>query len=501
MLNNAKALVVVLALALLTFHLCKPIAVQFMREETFARRRNVWVALTTVAFLSPNFWIWAIFALVLLFWAGRRDRNPLAVYCIAMFAVPHVSFYIPAPLVNQLFELTPARILSLAVVVPALVRERSEASARPGFTRTDAVLLAFVVLQIALLVPYETVTNTMRRSLLLVIDSLIVLYAFSRLAGREHLQDTVACFWLAVVVMAPMALFESVRGWLLYTGIGTYWGDPNTLAWLFRAGSLRAQVAAGHSINFGYHVAMALTLYLFLRTRRAVHPVVDAALLTTMAGAIIVSYSRGAWVTAAIGVVVYLVLRPDAARHAASALAAVGAFVVVLFVTPLRQKVIDRLPFIGTAEQETIEYRERLSETSWAIVDQNPWFGDPFATLKMEALRQGQGIIDIVNGYLFTALFTGYVGLALLCSLFVLATLAGYRALRVFSKASDADGRATAAVLVACMVATAAYIATAGHGTTTFILCGLLSSAGLAALRPRTAPQAAASRTLRAVSA
>ena len=64
--------------------------------------------------------------------------------------------------------------------------------------------------------------------------------------------------------MAPMALFESTRGWLLYTGIGALWGDPNAFAWLFRSGSLRAQVAAGHSINFGYHMAMALTFYLFL---------------------------------------------------------------------------------------------------------------------------------------------------------------------------------------------------------------------------------------------
>jgi O-antigen ligase len=181
-------------------------------------------------------------------------------------------------------------------------------------------------------------------------------------------------------------------------------------------------------------------------------------------------------------------------------MATIGVFVVVLFVTPLKEKVIDRLPFIGKAEQDSIEYRGRLSDTSWALVDQHPWFGDPFATLKMESLRQGQGIIDIVNGYLYTALFTGYVGLSLLCGVFALALLAGYRALRVFKVAGDGDGRATAAALVAAMVATTVYIATAGHGTTTLILCGLLASVGLAARRQATIPRAT-QHPLRAVSA
>ena len=44
--------------------------------------------------------------------------------------------------------------------------------------------------------------------------------------------------------MAPMAVFESARSWLLYTNMASLWGDPNELAWLMRGGSLRAQVSA-----------------------------------------------------------------------------------------------------------------------------------------------------------------------------------------------------------------------------------------------------------------
>ena len=56
-----------------------------------------------------------------------------------------------------------------------------------------------------------------------------------------------------------------------------------------------------------------------------------------------------------------------------------------------------------------------------SLIKQNPFFGDAFVYLQMEQLRQGQGIIDIVNGYLYTALFNGLVGLGLIVSVLLVA--------------------------------------------------------------------------------
>ena len=42
-------------------------------------------------------------------------------------------------------------------------------------------------------------------------------------------------------------------------------------------------------------------------------------------------------------------------------------------------------------------YRERLAERGWEIVIAHPFFGDQFPWPEMEDLRQGEGIIDIVN--------------------------------------------------------------------------------------------------------
>src|SRR5205085_9235719 len=114
----------------------------------------------------------------------------------------------------------------------------------------DVVLLAYGVLQLVLFVPYESSTNTLRRAFLFLLDSFLVYFAFSRLfEQRRNLADAMAALCLSAAIFAPIALFETGRGWLLYTGISDAWGNPNVYSWLFRGDYLRAQAAAGHSIT------------------------------------------------------------------------------------------------------------------------------------------------------------------------------------------------------------------------------------------------------------
>lgn len=471
MLINLKALVVVLALGWAGFAFCRPICLNFMTAEAFARRRNVWFALTIVGFVSPSFWIYAIVALVVLAWAAGRDDNPLALFAMTLFVVPNVSFYIPMVFINNLFDLTQYRILSMAIVIPAIFRPQyGRRPPQPPFRREDAVLAAFLLLQIILVMPYQSGTATMRKTVLLFMDIFVLFYAFSRLGTRERLTEVMASFWIGFGVMAPMAIFESVKGWLLYTGISGVWGDPNVFSWLFRGDSLRAQAAANHSINLGFHLSMALGFYLYLRTR-GVDRFRDLTVFATLIGGLVVTYARGPWVAAICLGLLFLAFRPDAGKRLAGAMAVVGVLFAVMYVSPLKETVLDRLPFIGTADQETVEYRRMLAEVSWTLIQQNPFFGDPFVAYSMESMRNGQGIIDIVNGYIYTALFNGLVGLALLVGFSLLALFRGFAALRRSN--GDADAATLGAALVACMVAALLYVATAGYNETLYMLFGL----------------------------
>src|ERR1700730_11002743 len=95
MLASFKALIVVLAIAAITFRLAKPVALQFSSERDFSRRRNVWFVLTIVGFISPNFWLFAWAPVPLLFSASRKDTNPVAFYLLLLHVIPALGIDIP----------------------------------------------------------------------------------------------------------------------------------------------------------------------------------------------------------------------------------------------------------------------------------------------------------------------------------------------------------------------------------------------------------------------
>ena len=279
--------------------------------------------------------------------------------------------------------------------------------------------------------------------------------------------------------MAPIAIFESVKGWLLYTGPREPLGRPERLR-VAVARRLAARPGCDRAFD---QPRLCLGRRARLLSLPATAPSISDScawlVIALFAAAIFVTGSRGAWVTAAIAVAVFVVLRPNAGRQLAGALAVGAVILAVMYMTPLKESVLDRLPFIGSADQDTIEYREQLADGSWHLIKQNPFFGDPFVYLRMESLRQGQGIIDIVNGYLYTALFTGFVGLFLQVSVLlrlVVAGLGDVLAVRGERFRSRRPGRGAAGLLRRHAV----FIATAGFGTTTYILCGLLVSYAVA---------------------
>ena len=479
MLDGIKSLVVVLTLALTVFALAKPTCLKFMAPDDFARRRMVWVALTSAAFLSPSLWIFAAVAFPLVYWAGTRDRHPTALYLMIFLTVPFVRVPIPLPLINQLFELTPFRIFSLVLLVPAAFRLiRSGQSKRPGLVKIDAALLAFGLMQLVVYIPYESFTNTARRTVLFLLDTYVLYYVFSRAtAERVVLRDTLASFWLACAVLVPVVVFEAARSWLLYTNIPFRWGDPNTLSWLFRDGILRAQGPAGHSLTMGISLATAFGFWLYLgshQTKRVLWMVGVA-----MWAGLFATYSRAPWVVAAAILLIYVLLSPTGRRNIVGVTVGVAVAMAGLSVTSFGARILAALPFIGTKEQGNVDYREQVATVSWSLIRQNPLFGDIFAARYMEELRQGQGIIDLVNTYASVAVFHGLVGATLFVACFAYPALRSAIAMATARQGSQDDAN-LGAVLVVCMLGTLLMMATASFGGAfeqmAWVLAGLCSA-------------------------
>ena len=477
MLTDLKALVVVLCVSYPVFRLAAPICFRFTRQEDFYRRRMVWFVLTTVAFLAPSFWLYVLVAIPLLAWSARRDANPASIYFLMYFVIPPIRVYIPVVGINQLFDLNQFRILSLTVLLPVAWRlfQSPERGENNKFTLTDTLVLSYALLCLVQFVPYESPTNTMRRAFELFLDSIVVYYVFSRLAlSRAALIDTLAAFCLACAIFAPLAVFESVKAWLLYANLGERWGVPNEFAYLMRGESLRAQVSTGHALALGSVLATGFAFWLYLQSR-----IPSRFLSLLVAGlmwiGMLAAYSRAPWIMAALMFFLFLLLSPRGMSKFVKWALLAGVVGGIVLVSPLGDRIVDNLPFVGSVDQANVVYRQELARLSWILIQENPFFGDPFVLRNMESLRQGQGIIDLVNGFASVALFHGLVGLSLFCGIFTLGMWRTWLLLR-HSRLGDPDLSLLGASLLACMLGTLFFVATAGLSSLLFPLTGLLAS-------------------------
>lgn len=460
MLASIKELVVVLTIAAVVFRLARPIALQFMDSGDFARRRLVWFVLTAVGFLSPNFWLYALVAVPVLIWANRSEPNSVALYLLLLHVIPPVDIPIPILGNNGLFSLGNYRLLAFCVLLPAVIRYRKirDQATVGRLGLMDVLLLAIGVLQVALFTPPDlpyhlyipdSPANALRRAFLFLLDTFLLFFAVSRTCqSRRKIAEAVAAFCLACAVMAAIAVFERTRNWLLYVDIIARWeNNPNAAFYLGRGGSVRAQVSAGHSIALGNLLTVGLGFWFYLESSVRSRKSRIAATLLLCAG-LFATNSRGAWLGAAITYFTFLAAGPRGAsrvmRGAVIGLAIVG----VILVTPIGDQVLAMLP---TSGQPADLYRHRLAERGWEIVLAHPLFGDQFPWPEMEDLRQGEGIIDIVNSYLGFALNYGLVGLTCYLSFILVGMITVYTRSKKLTH-SDPDLALLGRSLVACIV-------------------------------------------------
>ncbi|AOW13493.1 hypothetical protein LPB72_10755 [Hydrogenophaga crassostreae] len=483
MMQGLKELIVILALTTPIWFFSKRLFAHLSAPGDFERRRNVWVFLTVLGLLSPNIWIYTFAALPVMYWGGRRDSNPIALYVLLFYVIPNVTIPLPSIVINQLFEINNQRLLAFAIVLPAALKARrlrfSEPGRLPGPSRrldiADWLLIGYLILTVILPIPYEAVTNTLRRAFLTVLDVGLLFAVWSRVQPRyEVFRDCLGAWVVAAVMMAAVAIFETARGWLLYVPISMRWGNPNGFAFLMRGDYLRAQASAEHSLTLGIWLAIAWAFFLFIQSSWK-SKLARGFFALILLGGLAASMARGAWIATMFATVVYILMGSKGIGSAAKSLSGLVIVLGIVLITPLGDKIVNMLPFIGTVDTENVDYRKQLFEVSIGLIEENPWFGSPFVLNEMESLRQGQGIIDLVNGYLTVALFNGLVGLALFSTFLLVAVKRGFSVWSTFRR-KDLEHARLGAALVAAMLGTMLFIATAGVDPMTYMLAGLLSS-------------------------
>ena len=434
--EHLRALVVILVLATVVYAFAKaPACALASTAGDFERRRNLWFGLTLVVFLAHNFWIYIFAAAALLLFAAPRETNRLAMFFFLLCAVPRMEAEIPGlGIIGHFFTINYLRLLSLVVLLPAFLSLRKQPELEPfGRSLPDKLIAGHLILFFVLMLTVASFTHALRHGVFYAfIDIFLPYYVASRaLKNLHHFRDALMGFVVGALVLSAIAVFEFGKGWLLYAGLDEALGRGTwTQNYLMRGGSLRAQATTGQPIPLAFVIAVAAGFFLYLR-KLVPNSMAWGFGLVLMAG-LIATLSRGPWVGAAAMVLVFLATGPSPAR-AFALLGVLGIIgVPVLLTTSLGNAILDYLPFVGSVDAFNVTYRRRLMDISIEVILQRPWFGafDFYLMPEMQVLKQGQGIIDIVNTYLAVALERGLVGLSLFVGFFIAIAVGVFKGIR-----------------------------------------------------------------------
>ncbi|HUX90622.1 MAG TPA: O-antigen ligase family protein [Gallionellaceae bacterium] len=454
-----RALLYLLLLSTVFFAFVDRPAVTIIGRSHFSQRRNLWFGLTLAAFLAPSYWVYAFIAVPLLIYANRRESNPTALFFFILFALPVATFTIPGGgLINYLFELSHARMLALVILLPAFFFLIRQSDTLPfGRSGAEKLLAAYLLLTVILYLRETTITDTLRQIFYLFVDVFLPFFVISRsLKNLQTFKNALMSLVIAIMVLAPIAVFESFRDWLLYKSLfGILALNGGMTGYLGRDGMLRVSASVGHPIALGYLMVVGMGFYLFLQGNIQ-QKFIRRFGMALLAAGLIAPLSRGPWVGASVLFIVFIATGRKPVRRLMG-LALAGLLALLLISTlPGGERVINLLPFIGTTEKINIDYRENLITNSMIVIQRNPWFGsiDYLKTPEMLALYEG-GIIDVVNTFIAIALEQGFVGLGLFVGFFAVVVIGVRRAMRsIADRESDEYllGRVLLATLLAILV-------------------------------------------------
>jgi len=211
--EHLRALVVVLILSGLVLMAARPSFAALLGAATVQRWRNAWLSLTLLAFLAPNFWIFAGLASLWLLASLRREIDVIAgFYLLLLFAVPPATIQVPGlGLINYLIELSYPRLLSLVLLLPtALLLRQQKDRWRLGATWPDKCLLGYVLLRAVLEFRATNFTNALRGCFYVLVDVWLPYYVVSRsVRSMEAFKAALSGMVLAGLLLAALAFLST----------------------------------------------------------------------------------------------------------------------------------------------------------------------------------------------------------------------------------------------------------------------------------------------------
>lgn len=398
--GTVSAIAAVLFVSCLRYDVRKPIEMRML---------TIVVAMPALAWTVPHLWLLFV---IMCFWvpvAARRFDLIVPVYLFSLLFLPGLDYPLAIGSV-KLIEFGVHNALALGAAVAIMVNP-AKARCRIGWDTAVGLLVFMITMALA---RDTSASHHVRVFLEVSFDLILPYYILSRgLRTSEDLRA--AMLWLAAggVVISAILVFEVAKGWLVYIELDRIFSLPTIIGVKMRAGLLRAAGPFVEPTSVAMVLAIcAMALYLsreFFRTR--LHYFL---LLAIMSAGLIAPQSRSAWIGVCIAIVAIDLVRGRYAQLAQKAFLACGMVSALFLVAQFSPRLAETMG-LGGHSIETSSYRSLLLDRGLEEFAKRPIAGYSMAELeqRLPDLKQGEGIIDFVNAYIWIMLVAGLGGLVI----------------------------------------------------------------------------------------
>lgn len=363
--------------------------------------------LNVALFFSPIYAILHAVLLILPVAISRNRQQLLVTMLVGTLGIPALPTHLIAGGID-LFAWSLQTTYGLGGLI-ALVATRQDRDSEPS--TVNMLLVLFLTLMISIASRETNVTNWMRQAVATLcaygIPTYVIGACLRSSAGRQTFLVTLA--GLGCMISTTM-IYESRVHWPLYASLEDKYGFVRTggLIVKFRGGAMRAYGPLDDATGAGFALVIMLAATLACQRFFKTGPIRYIVPAIMMAG-ILAPQSRGALIGAGIVVLGYAFYRAGV----------VGAGKISLIFAPLAALYYAKSSIVGenSDAQGTSDYRQRLFTRGMEEFWHHPIVGQAMnrVVARMEDLRQGEGIIDFVNSYLYFALAAGIIGFAIFC--------------------------------------------------------------------------------------
>jgi hypothetical protein len=346
--------------------------------------------------------------------ARARNRSDIApLYLVTVMSLPDLKTHLALGSI-YLLDADKWLMASIGALIAFFLNPPDREQLRGRYF--DVPLLFFFVLEIVQ-ARGNNFTSILRIETDVLFSYIVPYFVLSRSMTRpEHVRKLMIAMSFVGFCMAIVGVYESHRSTLLYNMLSQRAHIFETISSYShqRGGSLRAAGSLGEATSFGIFLCTTFVATLSLTDIFRNKKCWLIALAVIFAG-FYAANTRAAMVGLVVGLLAFDVFRKNYGRlfQNIGIIAAAGLSAVVI--AQFSYRMAARLGLVSETSS-TSDYRKLLLTRGWEEIKKHPWFGidPPQVMVALADLRQGEGIIDFVNAYIWYGMTAGIPGMILL---------------------------------------------------------------------------------------